>query len=141
METAAVRNRLRLAVDRAKRAAAERRVRADEAARAFASFLDRVAVPLVRQIANVLRAEAYLFSVSTPSGSVRLTSDKNAEDYVELGLDATVDPPQVVAKISRSRGRNVITSERLVASGNPETITEEELLEFLSKELEPFVER
>ena len=141
MEISEVRNRLRQAMDRAKRQAADRRARADAAATAFDTFLNHTAIPLLRQIANVLRAEGYLFSVSTPSGSVRLMSDTSSENFLEILLDTAADPPRIVAHVSRSRGRRVIDAERLVASGAPDAITEEELFAFLLKELEPFVER
>jgi hypothetical protein len=35
----------------------------------------------------------------------------------------------------------VIDAEHVVGSGDPESMTEEDLLAFLLKELEPFVER
>lgn len=139
MEISEVRQRLIQTIDRAKRQAAQRLVRSDEAARQFDTFLSSVAVPLFRQTANVLRAEGYLFNLFTPSGSVRLMSDRTAEDFIEVSLDASVDPPQVTGHSSRSRGRRVIESER--ALGNPEAVTENDLLEYLSKELEAFVER
>lgn len=141
MEISIVRQRVREAMDRAKRQSAERRARADTASRAFDAFLTATAVPLVRQLANVLRADGYLFNVFTPSGSVRLMSDKSAEDFIEIALDARSDPPRVMCHTSRSRGRRVLDAERVVASGDPALVTEEELLTLLLKELEPFVER
>jgi hypothetical protein len=139
MEISEVRQRLLQTIDRSKRQAAERLVRSDEAARQFDRFLNNVAVPLFRQAANVLRAEGYLFNLFTPSGSVRLMSDRTAEDFIEVSLDSSVDPPQVMGHSSRSRGRRVVEAER--ALGDPEALTDDDLLEYLSKELEPFVER
>ena len=98
-------------------------------------------MPLVRQIANVLKADGYHFTVFTPSGSVRLMSDRRAEDYIELTFDASGDTGRVVGRSSHLRGKNVIESEQPVGSGKPASITEEELLDFLMKELEPLVER
>jgi len=72
VETSELRKRLHQTIERARRQAAERRARSDEAGRAFDGFLETTAVPLLRQIANVLRADGYQFSVFTPSGSVRL---------------------------------------------------------------------
>ena len=126
---------------RARQRSAEKRARADAASRAFESLLSRTAVPLFRQIANALRAEHYNFNVFTPSGSVRLMSDTSTEDFIELSLDATTDAPRVVGRTSRARGRRVVDSEQVVASGDPESITEAELFAFLMRELEPFVER
>ena len=139
MEVSKVRNRLTQTIERSKRQAAERRARSDEAARQFDTFLSYIAVPLFRQAANVLRSEGYLFNLFTPSGSVRLMSDRAAEDFIELVFDASGDVPQVMGHSSRSRGRRVVESER--ALGDPETLTEDDLLDYLSKELEPFVER
>ena len=79
MEISDVRKRVNETIEHAKRAAAERRTRVDEATREFEVFLDRIAMPLFRQIANVLRAEGYPFTVSRRGGSVRLVSDRSAE--------------------------------------------------------------
>ena len=70
-----------------------------------------------------------------------MLSDTSAEDFIEVSLDATTDSPRVVGRTSRARGRRVIDSEQVVASGDPESITEAELFAFLMRELEPFVER
>ena len=139
MEISLVRKRLTETIERAKKQAAERRARSDQAARDFAVFLQKVAVPLFRQVANALKADSYAFTVFTPSDSVRLMSDRSADDYIELTLDTTENPPCVVGQISRTRGRRVIDAERAV--GAPDAVTEEQLLDFLLKELEAFVER
>ncbi|PYR12241.1 MAG: hypothetical protein DMG00_09280, partial [Acidobacteria bacterium] len=108
MQTSDVRKRVRETIERARRRAADRRARGDEASRDFDAFLERVAVPLVRQIANVLKADGYHFTVFTPSGSVRLMSDRRAEDYIELTFDASGDTGRVVGRSSHLRGKNVI---------------------------------
>jgi hypothetical protein len=113
----------------------------DQAAREYDIFLDRVAVPLFRQVANVLRAHGYTFKVFTPSGSVRLMSDRAAEDYIELALDAAGDEARVMGHTSRSRGGRVMESERPVAARTPAELTEDDVLRFVLTELEPFVER
>jgi hypothetical protein len=141
METSVVRKRLTDTIEAAKRAAAERRTRADQAARAYAQFLDTVAVPLFRQVANVLKANGYPFTVFTPSGAVRLMSDRNAEDYIELSLDTSADEPMVLGRSSHARGRRVIESERAIAEKTVAHLTEEDLLQYLLRELTPFVER
>jgi hypothetical protein len=139
MEISLVRKRLTETIERAKKQAAERRGRSDQAARDFTVFLQKVAVPLFRQVANALKADGYAFTVFTPSDSVRLMSDRSADDYIELTLDPAENPPRVVGQISRTRGRRVIDAERAV--GAPDAVTEEQLLDFLLKELEAFVER
>jgi len=139
MEISVVRKRLTETIERAKKQAADRRGRSDQASRDFEVFLQKVAVPLFRQVANALKADGYAFTVFTPSGSVRLMSDRTAEDYIELTLDTADNPPQVMGQISRTRGRRVIDAERAI--GTPDALTEDQLLDFLLKELEAFVER
>jgi hypothetical protein len=141
MEISDVRRQVRDTIERARRHAAERRLRNDEATRAFARFLEAVAVPLFKQIANVLKIEGYPFTVFTPSGGVRLMSDRSADDYVEITLDTSADAPRITGRISRSRGRRIVDAERVVGRGDPALVGEEELLTFVLKELEPFVEK
>ena len=139
MEIAIVRQRLLETMDRAKRRAAERRTRKDAAGQAFGVLLEHTAIPLFRQIANVLRAESHVFGVTTPSGSVRLASDRRAEDFIELLLDTSGDKPVVTLHTSRSWGGGVIESEK--ALGDPESLTEDDLLKAVLQDLERFVER
>lgn len=139
MEVSEVKKRVQATIEHARQQAAERRARGDRAGGEFDTFLSKTAVPLFRQVANVLRAQGYLFSVFTPSGSVRLMADRVAEDFIELTLDTGGDTPQVMGRTSRSRGRNVVESERAI--GEPAALTEEDLMAFLLKEVEPFVER
>lgn len=141
MEIADVRRQVHDTIERARRQAAARRTRHDEASRRFDEFLEMHAVPLFRQIANVLKTEGYHFTVFTPSGSVRLASDRSGDDFIELVLDTVGDAPQVMAHVSRTRGRRVIEEEMAVRDGNPETLGDEDLLAFVLKQLEPFVER
>ena len=141
MEIADVKRRVQETIDRAKRVAAERRTRSDEATKDYAEFLDRIAVPLFRQVANVLRAQGYLFTVFTPGGSVRLMSDRAAENYVEIVLDTSGSRPAVIGHASRVRGRRITESERPLDAASIRDLTEEDVLDFLLKELEPFVEK
>ena len=141
METSVLRKRLADTVEAAKRTAAERRARAEAAARDYSQFLDLVAVPLFRQVANVLKASGYSFTVFTPTGSVRLMSDKASEDYIELSLDTSADQPMVIGRSSHARGRRVIENERAIAEQTVANLTEDHVLNYLLKELEPFVER
>ena len=139
MEISLVRRRLTETIERAKKQAAERRGRSDQASRDFEVFLQKIAVPLFRQVANALKADSYMFTVFTPSGSVRLMSDRAADDYIEISLDTADDPPRVMGRTSRTRGSRVIDAERAI--GAPDALTEEGVLEFLITELEGFVER
>ncbi len=141
METADVRRRVVGTIERARRAAADRRARADEASREYAVFLEVVAAPLFRQVANILKAHGFSFTVFTPSGSVRLMSDKGTEDFIELLLDTSGDEPAVMGHSSRGRGGRIVEAERPIASGRITDVGEEEVLQYLLAELAPFVER
>jgi hypothetical protein len=141
VEISRVRQRVLQTLDRAKRAAAERRAQTDEASREFDAFLEHIAVPLFRQVANALKAAGHHFTVFTPGGSVRLMSDKSSEDFVELALDSTGRRPLVMGHTSRARARRVVESERPVAEGPIREITEDQVLSFLLEELESLVER
>ena len=141
MEISDVRRGIRETIDRARRHAAERRKRNDDAALAFERFLTTVAIPLFKQIANVLKIEGYPFTVFTPSGGVRLMSDRSADDFVEITLDTSDDAPRAIARSSRSRGRRAVDAERTIAGGDPAVIGDEELLAFMTEVLEPFVEK
>lgn len=141
METSAVRQRVTQAIEQARRSAAERRARNDDAGRAYAQFLNRVAIPLFRQVAGALKAESFHFTVSTPGGSVRLASDKTAEDCIELTLDTSGLRPVVIGHVSRARGRRVIESEQPIADVDVADLTDQHVLDFVMRELPPYVER
>ncbi|HVH26445.1 MAG TPA: hypothetical protein VM818_06785 [Vicinamibacterales bacterium] len=139
MEIADIKRQVVETIDRARREAGDRRSRAADAAREYGVFLDQRAIPIFKQVANVLRAEGFAFSVFTPAGSVRLMSDRAAEDYVELTLDTGGDRPVVSGHVSRIRGRRIVESE--ASLGSPAELGEEEVLSFVLKGLEPLVER
>jgi len=142
MEISEVRKRVREIIDRSKHQADTRRERNDDAKRAFERFLMVTAVPIVRQLASVLRAEGHLFTIFTPAGSVRLMSDRHNVDFVEIGLDTSGYAPRVVGHTSRGgRGGNVTEYEQTVGSGDPATLTEDEVLTFVLREVEAFVEK
>ena len=110
MEISGIRRRLRAAIDHAKVQAAERRARVDTAARDYEEFLAQRAVPLFHQFATALGAEGHLFKVFTPAGSVRLASERSPDEFIELFLDDSADPPEVLGRTSRGRGRRMVTS-------------------------------
>ena len=142
MEVSEIRRRLRGAIESARREAQERRARSDSAAREYEVFLAERAVPLFHTLASALVAEGHRFKVFTPAGSVRLASETAAEDYIELLLDPSVDPPVVIGRVSRGRGRRVNTAERPVKdSAAIDQLTDEDVLEFLLQALSPFIER
>ena len=127
-------------MEQARSNAAARRERSDAAARDYDQFLATIAVPVVQQFANVLSAEGHHFHVATPAGSVRLTSASSSEDYVEMLLDTSQDPPEVIGRISRGRGRRLVASERPVRDQTAVgELNEEDVLAFLLTEIVPFV--
>jgi hypothetical protein len=141
METAALRKRITDTIESARRTAAARRARAGESARADTQFIATNAGPRVRPVGKLLKASGYSFTVFTPSGGVRLMSERGAEDYIELSLDASGDEPLVLGRSSHARGRRVVENERAIAERTVAHLTEDDLLEYLLKELEPFVEK
>src|SRR3954463_15893151 len=112
MEVSDVRRQVTQAIDRAKARAQHRRDQGGAADRAYATFLDEIATPTTKMVANVLKVEGYLFTVSTPSGAVRLASDRGRDDYIELSLDSSGDVPTVVGHVRRTRGSRTIDEER-----------------------------
>lgn len=142
MDIPDVRRRLRAAIERARRDAAARRERSDAAAREYETFLDQHALPAFRLFSSALSGEGHRFIVFTPAGSVRLASERSSDDFIELVLDTAADPPRVVGRVSRGRGRRMVTSERPVReSAAVSDLNAEDVLEFLLTEIVPFVER
>jgi hypothetical protein len=141
VEISDVKRRIGETIERAKIRATERRLRTDAAAYDYAVFLENIGVPLFRQVANVLKVQGYPFSVFTPSGSVRLSSDRQSSDYIEVRLDTTGDRPLVVGHSTRGRGRRVVESERPLHDGPIGALTDEDVMRFIQEELMPFVER
>jgi hypothetical protein len=142
MEVSEVRRRLRAAIEQARRQAAIRRERNDTAAREYQEFLTGRAVPVFNTLAAALTAEGHRFKVSTPADAVRLFAEFSQEDYIELGLDTSGDKAALVLRTNRGRGRRQISTERTVRDATAiSTMTEEEVLESVLGEIEPFVER
>jgi hypothetical protein len=142
MEVSEIRRRVRASMEAAKRDAQERRVRSDKAAHEYEDFLRDRAVPLFHTVASALVAEGHRFKVFTPADSVRLASEASGEDFIEIALDTSADPPVVIGRTSRGRGRRQVTSERPVNGDVPITdLGDEDVLAFLLAELTPFLER
>jgi hypothetical protein len=139
MEISDVKRRVTDTIARARRQAADHRTRIDEATRDYETFLDQRAIPVIKQVANVLRVEGFAFTVFTPGGSVRLASDRGTQDYIELAFDTSADDPVVRGHTSRSRGRRVLETNQ--AMGSPASLGEEDVLAFVLKALEGLVER
>ncbi len=141
-DVADVRQRLRRMIEQARHDAAERRKRAETDTEAAERFLESVAVPVMQQVATVLRAEGLGFRLSTPAGSVRLVSEGQNQDYVDLSVDATSDPVTILTEVAHVRGRRVSTVERPLAPDVPlDQLTDEHVLAFLLDALKVFVAR
>jgi hypothetical protein len=142
MEVSEIRRRLRGAIEHARQGAAERRVRTDAAARAYEEFLGQRAAPVFHQFAAALTSEGHLFKVFTPVASVRLASDRSPEEFIEIVLDESSDPPVVMGRTSRGRGRRMSTSERPIREQAPVAeLTEEDVVTFLVQEIAGLLER
>jgi hypothetical protein len=142
MEISLVRKRLRDSIEDAQKNATARRAANREAIAAWEQVLERVVTPLLQQISQVLMSEGYTFRVITPAGTVRLTSERSADDYIEVGLDTSGPVPIVVARVNRTRGRERFNDEHIVASGDAiPGLSEERLLDLFTSMLGPFLER
>ena len=142
MDIAVLRKSLLHAIETAKRDSATRRARADEAARQYHDFLEQTAVPVFRAMAGALKGEGLPFDVMTPTGGVRLVPERAREDGIELSLDPTVDPPQPIVSVVRSRGNRTVRHERPVAGATRlEGLTDNDVAAMLLEELRPWLER
>ena len=140
VEISELRRRIRAATELAKKNAAARRLRTDQATREYEKFLAEVAVPAVQQFAAALIGEGHLFHMATPAESIRLTSGSSQDDYIELMLDSSQDPPEVIARVNRGRGRRLITSERPVRERTAiRDLSEEDVHTLLLQEITAFL--
>jgi hypothetical protein len=140
VEVSQVRKRLKATIDSSRERAARRRERTAEAQRTYEKFLEDVATPVARQLANALKVEGYAFTVFTPGSALRLASDRGRDDFVELELDTSGDRPEVMGRVSQQRGSRTVDEEMPVKRGaSPEEINEEDVLEFLLGALEPWL--
>ena len=93
-------------------------------------------------VSGAARAEGYAFTVATPGGGLRLISDRGRDDYIEIALDTSADPPEVLGRISYARGSRTVSEERPVKRGAaPDAIAEEDVLAFFLDALAPWMER
>ena len=135
-----VRKRVRFAIEQARRDQADRRERVAEARKNYETFLETAAIPVFRMFANILKSENLNFEVMTPAGGVRLQSERNRDDAIEMELDSTADPPQPLVTVTRVRGSRVVQSERSIKGSNPLVqLTEDDVIEMLLEELRPWL--
>ena len=143
MDVSELRKRILRALDEARKDAVVRRQEVDEAAKAYESFLANIAVPLMRQAAQVLNATSDAFAVHTPAASVRLVSETSPQTFVEFSLDTTGAQSHVIGRVSLTRGRQgLVVEERPLAAGKSvEALTEEDVSTFLVTEIPKLVVR
>ena len=143
MDVSDLRKRILHALDAARKDAVTRRTEVDEASRAYEQFLENVAGPLLKQAQAVLRAEQQLFTVHTPAGSIRLVSDSAPQTFVEFVLEVSPRVPQVIGRVSLTRGRQgVVVEERPLAPGKPVAeLVEDDVAQFLVTEIPKLIVR
>jgi len=143
MDVSELRKRILRALDDARKDAATRRQVVDAAAAAYEMFLATTAVPIVRQAIAVLRAEGHAFTANTPAGGVRLASDASPQTFIEFALDTSGPNPQVIGRVSLTRGRlGVIVEERSIAPGKAlSDLTDDDVARFLVDEIPKLVSR
>ena len=140
METGLVRKRVLHAIAASKGRAETRRQRSSEAEREYTAFLETVAAPIARQVAAALKAEGYSFTVFTPGDGVRLALDRGRDDVIEFSLDSSGDRPQVIGRVSQTRGSRRLEEERPIkADASPSEITDEDVLEFVVQAIEAWL--
>ena len=141
-DVAEVRQRVLTMVEQARLDAAEHRARARVDEVQARRFIQETATPVVQQVLSILKVERLSFQLSTPAGSVRLTSETHHEDFIDLAVDATQDPVTIMTVVSHLRGKSVSTTERPLADGvELPQLTEEHVLAFLLATLPMFVAR
>lgn len=143
MDVSDLRKRILRALDEGRREDALRRAANDEAGRAYAEFLEAIALPLLRQAQQVLKAENQEFTMHAPAGSAALVSNASPDTLLEFVLDTSGARPQVLGRVSVARGRGrVIVEERPVTPDTPiAALTEEDVAGFLVTEIPKLVAR
>lgn len=143
MDTGELRRRILRALEESKSDAALRRTEADAAARAYDEFLERLAVPMLKQSIDVLKAERQNFMLNAPAGSARMVSSGSPDTFLEFVLDKGSNRAQVLGRVSRARGRQrVVVDERPIATGKAiADLTEEDVAAFLVTEIPRLLER
>jgi hypothetical protein len=143
MEVSDVRRRVREVLAEAKRASGDRRTSRDAAAHAWSDALERIVLPVSRQLGQAFKAEGFSLQIFTPAESLRIASEPHPQDYIELTLEPDGDEASVVGRISHARGRETVSEERVFVRGASAiaALTEEQVLEFLAKTLAGILQR
>ena len=142
LESGEIRRRLLRTIAQARAGASGRRERVDAAELSGREVLVRLVVPLVKVVASVLVVENYRCSVSTPEGAVRLSFEPGGNNYIELVLDTSIEPPALVGRTCLVRGSRVIEEEQIVAvHPSFSDLDDKDILLFVLRAIVPFVTR
>jgi hypothetical protein len=139
MDVAALRKRILRELDRpgaVKATTAERRATGDTARQQFARLLDTTIVPLLKQTADILKAEGDLCRIHTPSDMAKLAFERSPEDFIEIMLDTAI-PPHVIGRSSvRNKKSGTLVEDRIIGVGKEvDEITDEDVVGYLLPEL------
>ena len=141
LENSEIRRQVRLMIAESKRGGEERRARAESEVRVGKRLLRTVVVPMFKTVAEALKVEGYAFRISTPVDSVRISVEGSGENFIEMIFDSAHDQLALRGRVSRLRGRQVLVDERSISAGSELSFLEDEqVLEFLLAELQPFVD-
>jgi len=139
VEVSYVRKRIQGAIAGARQQAQQQRQAVAEAERTYATFLEQIATPVARQVANALKVEGVGVTLYTPGNGLRLAADRGRNDFIELVLDTDTPQPQVIGRISYTRGSRTLDEERPLKAAPPDQLTEDDVLEFFLAALEPWL--
>jgi hypothetical protein len=142
MDVSDLRQRILRALDEARTKEAARRSEVDTAQRDYETFLEAIAVPLLKQAQSILKAERLNFTVHSPADGARLAADASAQTYLEFVLDSSGGRPQVLGRVSIARGSRVNVDEQPVAAGKAiADLGEDDVARFLVTEIPKLVAR
>jgi hypothetical protein len=138
-----LRKRILRALDDARKDASFRRTVVDDATQAYATFLQTLGVPLLKQAMQVLRAEQHHFTLNTPADGVRLVSEASPNTFLEFAFDPSGETPQVIGRVSLAHGRQGrVVEERPIADGKPiAELSEDDVAKFLVTEIPKLIVR
>lgn len=135
-----LRRRVRQAIQDAKRKAADRRTARDEASKAWATAVAEVVEPEATVMAAALTGEGLPFRLETPRGTIRLVSERSADDYIEIVLDESDERemPEVIGRSVIGRGRQSVTVNEEVL-GAPSDLAADRVAAFFLNAIGPWI--
>ena len=128
-------------MDDARKDAVARRAVVDEATKAYDTFLATSPRRWCDQATMVLNAAGQVFAVHTPRGQRPARRGAVAAHVLEIELDVSPATPQVIGRVSITRGRQgLIMEERPIAPGQAvAALTEDHVSAFLVTEIPKLV--